>query len=158
MMQMIRALDAVLFRSRKTKLATPAYPAGKPYADIASHSNIVIYTRSELDDPANTFVAANVREFDLRYGLAIRSSSDSGLGMEVLSHVSVSIPLALWHEVPHHFDRLRCTGLLLGLHCVLALGPDIHDQTQRHLQAWEQWPPFASPEGQLWQLETSRWQ
>jgi hypothetical protein len=80
MVEVIRALDAVLFCSGKTELAPPADAACKADANKTPNLDVVtINARTQGDDTANALVAPDVRQFDLRDGLAV----GTGCGAEL---------------------------------------------------------------------------
>ena len=74
----------MLFRTSKTELAPTADSACKADADITPNLDVVtVNARTQGDDPANAFVAPNVRQFDLRDGLAVGTGRGAELRMKV---------------------------------------------------------------------------
>lgn len=72
MVEVIRALDAVLLRAGETELAPTADSACKADANKAPNLDVVtVDARTQGDDTANALVAPDVRQFDLRDGLAV---------------------------------------------------------------------------------------
>jgi hypothetical protein len=66
MVQVIRALAAILFRPCKAIVATPTDPAREPHANELSDFDVFSsYSRPQCDDSAHAFVPADVRELDV---------------------------------------------------------------------------------------------
>jgi hypothetical protein len=63
--QMIRALDAMLFLASQTEAAAPADATGKPDADICADLDVFVHPGAQGDDTANALMASYVREFDV---------------------------------------------------------------------------------------------
>jgi hypothetical protein len=85
MMQMIRTSNAVLLGASKTELAPPTDPAREPDADQPTHfqSGTMLDIRAKRDNSADSFVAADVGELDLCYGVTVWSGRGAGFGVQV---------------------------------------------------------------------------
>lgn len=83
MMQMIRALSTMLFLARQAELAASTDSTGEAHADQTADFDVVGAARSDGDDAPDTFVAADVREFDFCDGCSVAVHCSPGLGVEV---------------------------------------------------------------------------
>ncbi|KAL1970006.1 hypothetical protein VTN77DRAFT_6411 [Rasamsonia byssochlamydoides] len=84
MMEMVRTSNAVLLDASEAKLAPTTDPAREADSYQAADAEILAVTpRSQRDDPPDAFVSAHVREFDLRYGIAVCAGGGAVFGVEV---------------------------------------------------------------------------
>jgi len=85
MMQMIRTRDAVLLSTSKAELAPPTDPARESDSDQSANfqPSAMLYIWTERDNSADSFVAPDVREFDLGDGVTVWSSCGARFGMQI---------------------------------------------------------------------------
>lgn len=85
MMQVISTLHTILFRPRKAEFTASTDPTREPDADQPAEFQPVGVrdVGTECDDLADPFVAADVGEFDLCYGVAVWTGCCAGFGVEV---------------------------------------------------------------------------
>lgn len=83
MVQVIRALDAVLLFPGETKFAPAADTTCESDADKLPKLDLLAYTRPESYDSAHAFVAAYVRQFDVENGTPICARGSTGLRMKI---------------------------------------------------------------------------
>jgi hypothetical protein len=83
MVQMVRALHAVLLCSSKTELASATDTTRESDAHQPADVQIRATAWTQGDDAADTFVAADVGEFDLRDGVAVWAGCGAVFGVEV---------------------------------------------------------------------------
>lgn len=83
MMQMIRTLHAILFRPRKTKLAPSTNPTREtnPNKPTNLNTSSVRDIRTQRDNPSDSLVATDVRQFYLRDRVPIWSGCGAGSGV-----------------------------------------------------------------------------
>jgi hypothetical protein len=71
MMEVIRALNAMLLLSSQAKVASSADPTRKSDTNILANFDILIYSRAQSDDAANTLVSSHMGQFDIANGRSI---------------------------------------------------------------------------------------
>ena len=128
-MKMIRCFDAMLFLAGQAELAAPADARGEADADQHAHIDIgrlVVNTWTERDDTSNSFVAADVWEFDVYNGSAGGGCCGSAGGVEVWEWLLSGREEIRTKGSTYHFGTLLCIAPSPGLHYVRVLGPDNH--------------------------------
>jgi hypothetical protein len=82
---MIRTRNAVLLSPSKTELASSTDPTREPDPDQPTHfqSSAMLDIGTESNHSADSFVATDVGQFDLRDGVTIWSSRGAGFGMQI---------------------------------------------------------------------------
>lgn len=61
MMQVVRALNAMLLLSSQTKVASPADSTCESDTDICANLDVLIYSRAQGNDTPNTLMPSNMR-------------------------------------------------------------------------------------------------
>ena len=85
MVEVVRALDAVLLRTGKTELAPPTDAAREADPDQPADFQAIPVrdVRAQCDDLPDPLVAADVRQLDFCYRVAIGAGGCAGFGVEV---------------------------------------------------------------------------
>ena len=65
MVQMVRALDAMLFLASQTEAASPADSTGEPDTDVCADFDVFVHPGAQGDDAADAFVTSHMRQFDV---------------------------------------------------------------------------------------------
>lgn len=83
MVQVVCALDAVLFSRGEAVFATTADATRKSNTDVLADLDIVADARSKGDYTADAFVATDVRKLDIENRAAVRARSSSSLCVKI---------------------------------------------------------------------------
>lgn len=82
MMQVIRLLRTMLLLASQTELASSTDPARESDSDECAEFDVVA-AWAECDDAPDTFVAADVGEFDGCYRFAVSTGGCAGFGVKI---------------------------------------------------------------------------